>query len=162
MAKSYFKSYIWLIETLRSRGPLTLAELKDLWMRSPVNDDRRELAARTFANHVSSIADIFGIDIVCDRTDNTYRIDNSDEVDGNGIRDWMMEALSLNNLANESAALRDSVFFESVPSAHKFLSDIIRALRDGKMLEVVYHSYDKDVTEDKFLEPYCVKEYKRR
>ena len=28
MAKNYFKSYIWLLETLQSRGPLTLAEIK--------------------------------------------------------------------------------------------------------------------------------------
>ena len=27
MAKNYFKSYIWLLETLQSRGPLTLKEI---------------------------------------------------------------------------------------------------------------------------------------
>ena len=76
MAMNYFKSYIWLLETLQSRGPLTLNEIKELWLRSSINDERKELATRTFANHVAAIADIFGIDIVCDRKDNTYHIDN--------------------------------------------------------------------------------------
>ena len=60
MSKNYFKSYIWLLETLQSRGPQTLSQLRELWDRSAVNGDGRDLAPRTFANHVAAIADIFG------------------------------------------------------------------------------------------------------
>ena len=162
MAKNYFKSYIWLLETLQSRGALTLSEIKDLWMRSPVIDEKRELATRTFANHISSIFDIFGIEIICDRSDNTYHIDNEDDLEGGGLRDWMMEALSLNNLINESAGLRSRLLFESEPSSHKFLTDIIRAIRDERMLEVNYQSFKMDEPRDFLLEPFCLKEYKRR
>ena len=162
MAKNYFKSYIWLLETLQSRGPLTLAQIKDLWSRSSVNEDRRELAPRTFANHIASIADIFGIDILCDRRDNTYYIDNDEDLDGSGIRDWMMEALSLNNLINESAGLRSRLLFESEPSSHRFLTDIIKAIRDERMVEVNYQGFSMDAPRDFLLEPYCLKEYKRR
>lgn len=162
MAKSYFKSYIWLLETLQSRGALTLSEIKDLWMRSPVNDEKRELATRTFANHISSIFDIFGIEIVCDRRDNTYHIDNEDDLEGGGVRDWMMEALSLNNLINESASLRSRLLFESEPSSHRFLTDIIRAIRDERMLEVNYQGFSMEMPRDFLLEPFCLKEYKRR
>ena len=162
MAKSYFKSYIWLLETLQSRGRLTLNEIKDLWMRSAVNDEGKELATRTFANHVAAIADIFGIDIVCDRHDNTYRIENEGDLGGRGLRDWMMEALSLNNLINESAGLRTRLLFESVPSSHRFLTDIIRAIRDGRMLDVNYQGFTMEESRDFLLEPFCLKEYKRR
>ena len=162
MAKNYFKSYIWLLETLQSRGPLTLAEIKKLWMRSSVNEDGKELATRTFANHVASIADIFGIDILCDRRDNTYYIDNGGLIGTSGIHDWMMEALSLNNLINESAGLRTRLLFESEPSSHRFLTDIIKAIRDERMIEVNYQSFKMDAPRDFLLEPYCLKEYKRR
>ena len=57
MAKNYFKSYIWLLETLQSRGPLTLKEIKSLWLDSSVNDEGKNLATRTFANHIYAIAD---------------------------------------------------------------------------------------------------------
>ena len=96
MAKNFFRSYIWLLETLQSRGPLTLKELQGLWLRSSVNDEGKELATRTFHNHIQSIADIFGIEIACDRRDNTYYIDNGSEIGGSGVRNWMLEALSLN------------------------------------------------------------------
>jgi predicted DNA-binding transcriptional regulator YafY len=139
-----------------------LNQIKDLWWRSSINEDQKELAPRTFANHVAAIADIFGIDIVCDRRDNTYSIDNEGDLGGNGIRDWLMEALSLNNLINESASLRSRLLFESEPSSHRFLKDIIRAIRDERMLEVNYQSFKMDEPRDFILEPFCLKEYKRR
>ena len=162
MAKNYFKSYIWLLETLQTRGRLTLNEIKDLWMRSSINDEGKELATRTFANHVAAIADIFGIDIVCNRSDNTYRIENERDIGGSGIHDWLMEALSLNNLINESAGLRTRLLFESEPSSHRFLTDIIRAIRDERMIEVNYQSFKMEAQRDFLLEPFCLKEYKRR
>lgn len=162
MAKNYFKSYIWLLETFQSRGPQTLKEIKDLWMRSAINEEGKELATRTFANHIASIADIFGIDIVCDRKTNRYYIENIDDVGGKSIREWMLDALCLNSLLNESATLRDRVIFENVPSNRRFLADIIQAIRDNYKLEIRYKSYRKTEEETFIIEPYFLKEFKRR
>ena len=162
MAKNYFKSYVWLLETLQSRGALTLKEIKDLWKRSSVNEEGKELATRTFSNHISAIADVFGIDIVCDRRYNTYYIENLEDVGGNSIRDWMMDALCLNSLLNESVSLRDRVIFENVPSGRKFLATIIQAIRDNKKLEICYKSFRQVETVSMIVEPYFLKEFKRR
>ena len=162
MSKNYFKSYIWLLETLQSRGPQTLSQLRELWNRSAVNGDGRDLAPRTFANHVAAIADIFGIDISCDRRDNTYYIENDTDLDGNGLRSWMLDALSMNSLLNESASIKDRIIFEDIPSSHQFLASIIQAIRDNRMIRVHYKGYR--MGEDRFfdIEPYFVREFKRR
>ncbi len=162
MAKNYFKSYIWLLETLQSRGPLTLAQIRQLWRRSSVNDLGSDLPARTFANHIEAIFDIFGIEIVCDRRDNTYRIVNEEDMDGTGIRSWMLDALCLNSLLNESAGMKDRIIFESVPSSHQFLSIVIQAIRDKRKLKVRYQGYRMDQERTFELEPYFIREYKRR
>ena len=162
MAKNYFKSYIWLLETLQSRGHLTLRELQSLWLRSSVNDEQKKLAPRTFSNHSKSIEDIFGIEIACDRHDNTYYIRNEDEIGGSNIRNWMLAALSLNNLLNESARLKDRIIFENVPSSQKYLSTVIQAIRDGKVINVTYQSFRKQAPDTLVLEPYFLREYKRR
>ena len=151
-----------MLETLQSRGPQTLKEIKDLWMRSAINEEGKELATRTFANHIASIADIFGIDIVCDRKTNRYYIENIDDVGGKSIREWMLDALCLNSLLNESATLRDRVIFENVPSSRRFLADIIQAIRDNYKLEIRYKSYRKTEEETFIIEPYFLKEFKRR
>ena len=162
MAKNYFKSYVWLLETLQSRGALTLKEIKDLWKQSSVNEEGKELATRTFSNHISAIADVFGIDIVCDRRYNTYYIENLVDVGGNSIREWMMDALCLNSLLNECVSLRDRVIFENVPSGRKFLATIIQAIRDNKKLEICYKSFRQVETVSMIVEPYFLKEFKRR
>ena len=162
MAKNYFKSYIWLLETLQSRGPLTLAQIRELWQRSSVNEFGNDLPARTFSNHIASIGDIFGIDIVCDRRDNTYSIENKEDMDGQGIRAWMLDALSLNSLLNESAGMKDRIFFENVPSSHQFLTTIIQAIRDNRKLKVRYQGYRMDQDRTFELEPYFIREFKRR
>ena len=162
MAKNYFKSYIWLLETLQSRGPLTLAQIRQLWRRSSVNELGSDLPARTFANHIEAISDIFGIEIVCDRRDNTYRIVNEEDMDGSGIRSWMLDALSLNSLLNESAGMKDRIFFENVPSSHQFLTTVIQAIRDNRKLKVRYQGYRMDEERTFDLEPYFIREFKRR
>lgn len=162
MAKIYFKSYIWLLETLQSRGPITLAQLRELWEHSAVNEDGRDLAPRTFANHVAAIADIFGIDITCDRRNNTYYIENDDDLDGNGLRSWMLDALSMNSLLNESASIKDRIIFEDVPSSHQFLASIIQAIRDNRVLRVHYKGYRMEGDRFFDIEPYFIREFKRR
>lgn len=162
MAKNYFKSYIWLLETLQSRGPLTLAQIRELWQRSSVNEFGNDLPARTFSNHIASIGDIFGIDIVCDRRDNTYSIENNEDMDGQGIRAWMLDALSLNSLLNESAGMKDRIFFENVPSSHQFLTTIIQAIRDNRKLKVRYQGYRMNQERTFELDPYFIREFKRR
>ena len=162
MSKNYFRSYIWLLETLQSRGPLTLAQIRAMWKRSSVNEFGSDLPARTFANHVASIADIFGIDIVCDRRDNTYSIANEEGMDGSGIRSWMLDALSINSLLNESAGMKDRIFFEKVPSSHQFLTTVIQAIRDNRRLKVRYQGYDMGEERTFEMEPYFIREFKRR
>lgn len=162
MAKNYFKSYIWLLETLQSRGPLTLKQIQELWLKCSVNDERKPLAPRTFANHIASIADIFNIYIVCDRRNNTYSIDNESDIGSNNLRNWMLDALCINSLVKESTGLRDRIIFENVPSSHQFLTKLIQAIRDNRKVRVTYKGYTmgQEMTYD--LEPYFIREFKRR
>ena len=136
MARNYFKSYIWLLETLQSHGCLTFKELQRLWLNSSVNEEKKKLAPRTFSNHIQAIADIFGVEIVCDRRDNTYYIDNENEIGGSAIRD--------------------------IPSSRKYLTTVIQAIRNETVINVTYQSYRKPAPENLVLEPYCLREFKRR
>ena len=71
----------------------------------------------------------------------------------------MLAALSLNSLLNESAGLKDRIIFENVPSSQKYLSTVIQAIRDGKVINVTYHSFRKQSPETLVLEPYFLREY---
>ena len=50
----------------------------------------------------------------------------------------------------------------NVPSSQKYLSTVIQAIRDGKAINVTYQSFRKQAPETLVLEPYFLREYKRR
>lgn len=162
MAKDSFKRYIWILDTIQRYGRITLKELKAKWERSSVNDEGKPLADRTFANYKANIEQIFDIEIKCDRATNEYFIDNEDDLNGNSIRDWMLNSLSLRNLLNESAGLHERILLEDVPSSHRYLTLILDAMRDNRKLVLTYKGYSMDDYKDMTVHPYSVRLFKRR
>lgn len=161
MAKNYFNRYVWLIDTINRHGHISRKELSDLWEDSPLNETGEELYERTFHNHREAILDTFGIEIKCDRSLGYY-IANSDDLEGDGIRQWLMESLSMNNLLNESSDMRDRILFEKIPSSQKWLPVIVNAMRDKKAVELTYQSFTREEPSTFIAHPYCLKLFRQR
>ena len=161
MAKNYFNRYVWLIDTINRHGHISREEISRLWERSRLNETGEELYERTFHNHRAAILETFGIEIKCDRSLGYY-IANSDDMEGNGLRQWLLESLSLNNLMNESSDMRDRILFEKIPSSRKWLPVFVNAMRDGKAVEITYQSFRRDAPNTFTIHPYCLKLFKQR
>ena len=161
MAKNYFNRYVWLIDTINRAGHITFADISRQWERSAINDEGGPLAERTFHNHRIAIEDTFGIEIKCNRS-LEYYIANSDDLEGDGIRQWLLESLSMNNLLNESSDMRDRILFEKIPSSQKWLPVIVNAMRDGKAIELTYKSFWRDDPKTFTAHPWCLKLFKQR
>lgn len=162
MAKNYFDRYVWLIDVINRHGHISFKDISYLWSRSPLNTvGENYLPERTFHNHREAIFDTFGIEIKCDRSLGYY-IANSDDMEADGIRQWLMESLSMNNLLNETKDMRDRILFEKIPSSQKWLPLIVNAMRDGKQIEMTYQSFWKDEPCTYKAKPYCLKLFKQR
>ena len=162
MAKNYFDRYVWLIEVINRHGHIPFKEISYLWSRSPLNTiGENYLPERTFHNHREAILDTFGIEIKCDRSLGYY-IANSDDLEADGIRQWLLESLSMNNLLNETRDMRDRILFEKIPSSQKWLPVIVNAMRDGKIIEMTYQSFWRDEPNTYTAKPYCLKLFKQR
>jgi predicted HTH domain antitoxin len=161
MAKNYFNRYVWLIDTINRHGHISREEISRLWERSTLNETGEELYERTFHNHREAILDTFGIEIKCDRSLGYY-IANSDDLEGDGIRQWLLESLSMNNLLNESSDMRDRILFEKIPSSRKWLPVIVNAMRDKKAIELTYKGFSKEEPSTFVVHPYCLKLFKQR
>ena len=162
MAKSYFNRYVWLIDIISRYGHITKRDIDDLWSCSSLNEgNETRIPERTFHNHREAILDIFGIEIGFDRG-RGYYIVNTDDLDGEGIRSWLLESMSLSNLLRESADMRSRILFEKVPSSSKWLSIIVNAMRDGKALEMTYQSFKHTEPTTFETHPYCLKIFRQR
>lgn len=160
MAKNFFKRYIWLVDLINRRKYVSFKEISEAWMRSPLNETGDPLSERTFFNHKDAIAGMFGIEILNDRSLGFY-IGRSD-VGSDETSDWMLHTLCLNNVLHENADMKDRILMEKVPSSERFLTDIISAMRDFRVISLCYKSFRHPEPFCFNVRPYCVKYFKQR
>lgn len=160
MAKNFFKRYIWLVDLINRRKYVSFKEINEAWMRSPLNETGDPLSERTFFNHKDAIAGMFGIEILNDRSLG-FHIGRSD-VGSDETSDWMLHTLCLNNVLHENADMKDRILMEKVPSSERFLTDIISAMRDFRVIRLCYQSFRHPEPFCFNVRPYCVKYFKQR
>lgn len=160
MAKNFFKRYIWLVDLINRRKYVSFKEISEAWMRSPLNETGDPMSERTFFNHKDAIAGMFGIEILNDRSLGFY-IGRSD-VGSDETSDWMLHTLCLNNVLHENADMKDRILMEKVPSSERFLTDIISAMRDFRVISLCYQNFRHPEPFCFNVRPYCVKYFKQR
>lgn len=161
MAKNLFNRYIWLVDTIYRHGPLPLKEINDRWMRSGLSGGE-PIPLRTFHNHRAAIQEMFDINIECDRRTNEYYIEDAESLSDGNIRNWLLNTFSVNNILNESYRLRGRILFEDVPSGQKFLTSILDAMRENRILRMGYKGYAHPEPHFSEVHPYFVKIFRQR
>ena len=168
MTKELIRKYIWLIDTVNQAGfeGITFSTIRDKWKRNDLLSGGEDYPKRSFHNHVAAVHELFGIEIACHKSTNSYYIANSRELkDSSGFKGWLLDALSLNSQLEESSQLKDRILLEEIPSGKEFLPTILEAMRDNKMLTFSYKPFwveDDYVSNFYHVEPYALKVFKRR
>ncbi len=158
--------YIWLVDTLVRAGQrgLTFEEINDKYRYNDSISNGGEYALRTFHDHRKVVEELFGIEIVCNRSDNRYYIRDTDDIKSPGyFRKWLLETISLNNTIAANKRLRDRILLEEVPSTTPALVPLLSAMRENITVNFQYHPFDKDVVNPyNDFQPWTLKMYKRR
>lgn len=162
MVSELIGKYIWLVQSLIAAGDggMTFKELNEKYSRR----FGQAYSRRTFNNHRLAVADLFGIDIDCDRSTNRYFIPYSGDVlDNNESIGWLVNTFTVNSLLSlGKERLSGRVSVEEIPSGQKYLTAIMQAMEDGKELEIVYGKYSSDSLETLHVQPFAVKEHEKR
>ena len=162
MTKDLFDKYIWLVDTIYRAGKITFEEINERWLRSRLSEGE-DIPLRTFHNWRIAIEQVFDININCNRKGGYYYyIENADDMQKGGIRNWLLNTFAVNNLINESHHLKRRILFEEIPSGRKYLTSVIEAMRDGLEIELYYQSYWYEEPSTYTLQPYCIKVFKQR
>ena len=162
MVSELIGKYIWLVQSLIAAGGggMTFKELNEKYSRR----FGQAYSRRTFNNHRLAVADLFGIDIDCDRSTNRYFIPYSGDVlDNNESIGWLVNTFTVNSLLSlGKERLSGRVSVEEIPSGQKYLTAIMQAMEDGKELEIVYGKYSSYSSETLHVQPFAVKEHEKR
>lgn len=158
-----FNRYVWLVDTIYRVGHITFEDINEKWVASQLNGNGEDIPIRTFHNHRKAIEQMFDINIECDKRNGyTYYIENGEDMERSGVRQWLLNTFAVNNLINESHKLKHRILFEQIPSGQQFLAPIIEAMRDNNKIEITYQSFWSDKPKEIELCPYCVKVFRQR
>ena len=132
-----FIKCIWITNTIAAAGEggITLAELNRKWTADPENDP---IPDRTFFRLKNQIADIFGIDIECDKGRNTYYIPYRDELYDDKLKMWLLNSFALHNRLSGDPQLRRRVQFEDIPGGTHWLDSLMDAMQKSILIEQNY------------------------
>ncbi|MBP5306551.1 MAG: WYL domain-containing protein [Paludibacteraceae bacterium] len=155
------KEYVWIVETIRRRGRITLAELRERW-EDWDGSEGRTLSRTTFNRHREGILDVFGVIIGCNRRENCYYIENEEVLGENSVRNWLYSTLSVGNMLEENRGLQDRIVLERVPSGNETLQGLLNAMRHNRKVRIAYRKYGEEAASAVTGAPYCVKLFRRR
>ena len=162
MASNLINKYVWLVETIYKATRITYEDINEKWIRSEISEGL-ELPLRIFHKWRIAVEEMFGLIIECERKGGYhYYIANADELKEGGIRNWLLNTISVSNLLIENQHLKDRILLEEIPSGQDYLYDITEAMKHSQIINMTYQSYWRTKSNNFNVEPYCVKLFKQR
>ena len=162
MSKNQINKYVWLVETLYHAKKITLKEINRRWLDTDLSEGL-EIPRRTFHTWKNAVEDMFGLVIMCDKSDgDRYYIENREVFEDNGLQRWLLSTMSVNNTLLDNKALSDRILLESIPSGQDFLATVMEAMKKSKILEITYKGFWKEHENTFRVAPYCVKLFRQR
>ena len=162
MVSELIDKYIWLVQTFIDAGPrgLSLDEIASRWSARYGGEG---YPRRSFNNHREAVAEVFGIEIACNRSTNRYYIDAGESaVDKRESVDWLINTFTVNSLLSlGKERLSGRVSVEDIPSGQKYLVSVMQAMLDDAVMELRYRKYLRE-EELRHIRPYAVKEFAKR
>ncbi len=157
-----FNRYIWLIDLIYSAGYITREEIDRRWSRASLNFDHESMIPeRTFHRYKDAIQEMFQIDIRYNKS-RGYYIENTEDIQRDELRQWLIGTFAVENLIGESSELRRRILLEDIPSGQRHLTPIIEAMRDGIKIRIMYQSFHSAEPSTFILAPYCVRVFRQR
>lgn len=156
------QKYVWLVDIIHRKKHISLKEINRYWINSSLSNGE-EIPERTFHKWRIAVEDLFGLIIENERSgEYRYYILNDDEINCGEIQTWLLNTIAVSNIIANNLKLKDRIILENIPSGRKYLSMILDAMRENKVITILYHSYWREDSTVFELEPYCVKLFKQR
>ena len=117
----------------------------------------------TFNRHRDAIAELFDIEIGCNRYDgNKYYIKNEEALEKPSFTTWLFNGLSIDNQMIGNPEISERIVFEDTPGGNEFLTPIIESLSNQKIITIAYKRFNASESKEWFVEPTLIKQSNRR
>ena len=152
--------YVWFVSVIYNRGPISLEEIRHRFESHFGRGE--EFSERQFHRYTDAVEELFDIEIKYSRTQRGYVVADREGIDNMGMRKWLIQTFSVNNILHENQGLKNRILLENVPSGQQHLTTIVDAMRESVALSMTYHSFHREEPSTFEVEPYCVKLFEQR
>lgn len=162
MSLQQFKKYFWLVDTIRSAGRISKEEIDRKWRNTSINENHDPgIPDSSFYRYINEVESLFDIDIECDRVNKMYYIDNTDLI--SKTKQWLLSQFAVSQSLDTSRELRDDILYEPIPEGTEYLTTIVEAMKESRLLHVSHLRFDSTEPPHSFyLAPLCLKVFKQR
>ena len=162
MSKNQINKYVWLVETLYRAKKITLKEINRKWTETELSEGE-EIPRRTFHTWKNAVEDMFGLVIMCDKSDgDRYYIENREVLEDDGLQRWLLNTMSVSNTLLDNKVLSDRILLENIPSGQGFLTTVMEAMKKNRLLGITYKGFWSENEHTFPVAPYCVKLFRQR
>lgn len=163
MVANLFNRYLWLAQVIYSAGRITREEIDRKWAKSSLNDNHEStIPERTFHRWRIGVEELLHVNIECNRSTCTYYIANYEDIEKDKVQRWILNTFAVTNTVTENRQLSDRILVEDMPSDARFLSTIMEAMRENRLIRMTYQRFDASEPHSFEVEPYCLKAFKQR
>lgn len=156
------QKYTWLIETIRRAGKISYKDLSDRWENNKNMSGGNPLQRVTF-NRWREVISELGIDIKCQRVGGyLYYIANSEDIDEDKLKKWMLDSFAVGNLLRENLSLKNRILIDEIPSGRNHLTTMLEAMKEYRVVDIVYRPFTQSSASASLIEPYCLKLFENR
>lgn len=157
------QKYTWLIDTIRRAGKISHRDLSYKWERCKELSDCTPLHRATFNRWKDAIFSQFGIIISCQRKGGyLYYIENPEDIDEDELKKWMLDSFAVGNLIGENLMLKGRILVDQIPSGRDHLTTVLTAMKENRIVNIVYRAFRYNKGYAFPVEPYCVKLFENR
>ena len=149
------KRYIWIINTLKTYGPISFTDIQKLWINDRISEGIAWVR-QTFVRYKNDVEEYFGIDIDYDKK-YRYYITDIKPLQLDTVANWMLESFTIGDTLGHKKEIQDRIIMEPAPSVGMFMDDITNAMVDKKKIVISYQQYGEDVVMEYKLIPYFIK-----
>ncbi|HLU16424.1 MAG TPA: WYL domain-containing protein [Edaphocola sp.] len=156
-----FQRYLYIVQLLMKR-PASLEQIQDyLEQQSDFDGRSYTCSRRTFLRDKEAILSLFKIEIRYNEQLRQYEIDEEDEMQPVAAR--LVEAFSTFQALQFNQRVPDGIQFErQKPRGIEYFRIILQAITQQREIAFAYTKFDTAQAERRLLQPYLLKEYKKR
>lgn len=159
------EKYIWVVNALYNAGNkgLSLKELNEKWVGDITISGGKPLPRQTFDRWKGCILMAFGIIIDCrPQGGYQYYISNPEALRQGKLCRWLLDTYTTANTLSQNTILKDRILVEEIPSSRNFLTEIIKAMKESKIINITHKNFQCSNPFTFPVAPYCLKMFQKR